>query len=228
MARLYLVRHGQASFGSSDYDNLSKLGWQQGEVLGRWFQGHVQPAGLFSGTLQRHLQTAQALRQGYGETLPGLATDAGFNEFDHEAIVHRWRPAWSDRSVMAADLASQPHPAKAFQKAFSEAMQRWVGGEYDDYPESWVAFRGRVLAAFERLLGEEADGDLVLVSSGGPITVIVQHLLELSDQRALELNHVMANTGVTQVLFSGQRRTLAVFNSFAHLEAESPKLVTYR
>ena len=27
MTDIYLVRHGQASFGEKDYDNLSKLGW---------------------------------------------------------------------------------------------------------------------------------------------------------------------------------------------------------
>ena len=35
MAQIYLVRHGQASFGSSNYDQLSELGFEQARLLGR-------------------------------------------------------------------------------------------------------------------------------------------------------------------------------------------------
>lgn len=37
MAELYLVRHGQASFGTENYDRLSALGEQQGVWLGEYF-----------------------------------------------------------------------------------------------------------------------------------------------------------------------------------------------
>ncbi len=228
MATLYLVRHGQASFGSGDYDRLSRVGWKQGRVLGLWLRGRVRLSAVLSGTLQRHRETVTAIAEGFGEGLPGPATDPGFNEFDHQAIIERWRPAWADRGVMAQELARHERPAKAFQEAFVQAVERWVEGRYDDYPESWPAFRARVLAAFEDVLAASTGGDLLVVTSGGPIMIMVQHLLELSDERALALNHVLANAGVTRMLFSGRRRSLAVFNSFAHLEAESPELVTYR
>jgi len=35
MGTLYLVRHGQASFGAANYDQLSPLGQQQCGQLGR-------------------------------------------------------------------------------------------------------------------------------------------------------------------------------------------------
>ena len=34
MGVLLLVRHGQASFGTADYDVLSETGWEQGRLLG--------------------------------------------------------------------------------------------------------------------------------------------------------------------------------------------------
>ncbi|MGH3466845.1 MAG: histidine phosphatase family protein, partial [Thermocrispum sp.] len=34
MGAIYLVRHGQASFGAADYDKLSGLGAEQGAVVG--------------------------------------------------------------------------------------------------------------------------------------------------------------------------------------------------
>ena len=34
MASIYLVRHGQAGFNKLDYDQLSDLGHQQGQLIG--------------------------------------------------------------------------------------------------------------------------------------------------------------------------------------------------
>ena len=34
MSSILLVRHGQASFGAADYDNLSDVGHEQSRVLG--------------------------------------------------------------------------------------------------------------------------------------------------------------------------------------------------
>jgi hypothetical protein len=56
----------------------------------------------------------------------------------------------------------------------------------------------------------------------------MQSLLGLSDSKALALNEVIANTSVTRVLYSGNRRSLAVFNNYSHLEVEGPELVTFR
>ncbi|GIR14641.1 MAG: hypothetical protein CM15mP25_3960 [Gammaproteobacteria bacterium] len=36
MASLYLIRHGQASFGSANYDQLSAAGAASGDVSGRF------------------------------------------------------------------------------------------------------------------------------------------------------------------------------------------------
>jgi broad specificity phosphatase PhoE len=37
MGNIYLVRHGQASFGAENYDQLSTLGQQQSQRLGEYF-----------------------------------------------------------------------------------------------------------------------------------------------------------------------------------------------
>ena len=43
MAELFLVRHGQASFGADDYDQLSGLGEQQSFWLGQYFaERHIE------------------------------------------------------------------------------------------------------------------------------------------------------------------------------------------
>lgn len=229
MATIYLIRHGQASFGKENYDQLSSRGWEQGKVLGRWLKDKVKPAAVFGGNMERHRETIEAIAGGFGAGLPGMQAVEGFNEFDHTQVVERFRPEWQDRDRMAQDLAAFPKPARAFQQAFEEAMARWVSGEYDgEYSESWPVFQKRVLAALEELI-EYADGTDVLVStSGGPIAVIVQHLLQLSDRKTLDINGVIANSSVSRVLYTGRRRSLAVFNNYSHLEAEDPALVTFR
>jgi len=229
MATIYLIRHGQASFGKENYDQLSPRGWEQGRVLGRWLAGKVQPAAVFGGNMERHRETVEAIASGFGEALPDMQAVEGLNEFDHLQVVQRLRPEWADRHRMASDLAAFPKPARAFQQAFEKAMARWVSGEFDsDYTESWATFRARVITALNELIEFADGGDTLVSTSGGPIAVIAQHLLELSDHKALEMNSVIANTSVTRVLHSGPRRSLAVFNNYSHLEAEDSALVTFR
>lgn len=228
MARLHLIRHGQASFGKADYDQLSERGYTQSRVLGEWLRDKHAPTALYQGAMKRHRQTLESMSDGFGDPLPQARTLDGFNEFDHRAVIEALRPDWSDQSVMASELAQHPKPARAFQQVFSEAVQRWLSGAHDDdYRETWDGFRRRVLAALDTAI-EQSDGDLWVVTSGGPISVVIQSLLGLDDRKALSLNDVIANTSVTQLLFSGEHRSLAVFNNYAHLEQASPELVTYR
>ena len=234
MATVHLIRHGQASFGSSNYDQLSDTGWVQGRVTGRFLKQVVTPDAAFRGDLERHRETAEAIAEGFDGTFPSPHIDAAFNEFDHLEVIQRFRPAWADPQQMKADLAREEAPRKAFQKAFAASVNRWISGDYDhEYSETWSQFAARVWHGLEEALARSAGArDLVIVSSGGPISVVVQRLLGLSDQQALELNAVLANTGISRMLYSGSggnsRRSLAVFNSTAHLEMESVDLVTYR
>ena len=58
MASLYLIRHGQASFGSANYDQLSALGQRQADLSGHFFADiglHFGQA--VSGDLSRQQET---------------------------------------------------------------------------------------------------------------------------------------------------------------------------
>src|SRR4051812_6552642 len=92
MGTLYLVRHGQASFGADDYDNLSDLGHRQSVRLGESFahQG-VRFDGLIAGTLRRHKQTLAGILQGMDQAGEHLAWD-GLNEYDSEAVIAAVHP----------------------------------------------------------------------------------------------------------------------------------------
>ena len=48
MSVIYLIRHGQASFGTDNYDQLSALGREQSAILGSYFAArtNLRPEGL--------------------------------------------------------------------------------------------------------------------------------------------------------------------------------------
>ena len=54
MGVLYLIRHGQASFGTDDYDRLSDLGHEQSRLAGRHLGGQgVHPIRIVHGQIGR-------------------------------------------------------------------------------------------------------------------------------------------------------------------------------
>ena len=62
MADIYLVRHGQASFGADNYDQLSALGARQCRLLGEWWRARGQDTGtLLCGPMVRHRQSVEHL-----------------------------------------------------------------------------------------------------------------------------------------------------------------------
>ena len=131
MGSLYLVRHGQASFGSQHYDALSALGHQQGHVVGQALKARgVAPEVVVAGTMQRHQETARA-------ALSAMALDrsvqilAGVNEFDHEDVIEVAEPRYADKALMMGEMAASGDPRRAFQSFFQDAVSRWVAGHHD-------------------------------------------------------------------------------------------------
>lgn len=240
MGQIYLVRHGQASFGSVNYDQLSDLGAEQSRMLGQWFaQSRQQFHRVVTGDLERHKQTADACVSQLPEgriAQPEWHTDPGFNEYDHHEVLVRHRPDFDDREVVKRFLMSSPNAKHAFQGIFEAAMGRWMGGEHDhDYREPWPVFRARCIGALQRLLDSaDKSQSIVVFTSGGTIATICQHVLGLTDRQVAELNWTLVNSAVTKLLYrSGggldRRVTLSYLNNYAHLELfGQPHTITYR
>lgn len=222
MSRIFLVRHGQASFGAADYDNLSPTGHEQSRVLGAALAARGIVADVIvAGEMRRHAQTAAGLLHGAGWTAD-VAVDAGWNEFDHLQVL-----AVHDQP---ATIRGESEKA-AFQRWFEEATLRWVSGEHDDrYDESFATFTSRVDAALARLVDElPRKGTAVVPTSGGPIAWAASSLLA-DDAPArtdlwLRLNPVSINTGVSTLVCGGRGTTLVAFNAHDHLSRD---LLTYR
>ena len=59
---IILARHGQAAWGTRDYDRLTETGTRQAQLLGRSFAAQgLAPTRLITGGMRRHEQTAAAL-----------------------------------------------------------------------------------------------------------------------------------------------------------------------
>jgi broad specificity phosphatase PhoE len=134
-------------------------------------------------------------------------------------------PESQDRAVLTRWMNEQDNPRRAFQARFEEALRRWQRNE-DDYQETWPAFRERVLASLYSLANRLESGDSALVfTSGGAISVAIQHLLELDQEALITFNRGLINTSVTRLLVNTGRLRLATLNEHLHLAGDQ---LTYR
>lgn len=235
MAQIYLVRHGQASADTDDYDQLSRLGLKQARLLGDWFAQRGEPVSqVISGGQCRHQQTADAFLAALPPVLQpvrGYQIDPGFDEFDHVDVLRRYQPGLDNDAALRRYLEARGDTRSAFHHLLVAASERWLSGLHDDeYLETWDGFTRRCIAAFDRVVGAlERGQSAVVFTSGGAITAICQHLLGIPNDRAFEVNWLMANTAVTRFLQQPGRVTLSYLNSQAHLEhAGMSSHVTYR
>ena len=246
MPALHLVRHGQASFGAGDYDRLSAVGHEQARAVGVALRERgVAPAVLVHGSLRRQRETAEAIAASWADAPggpPPLREDARWDEYDHERLLTALSADPDYAARPAADAAASD-PARAFQAALDEALERWTGGAFDDeYAESFGAFSERVGLALDeavaRALEAGADrvgdaaggpagrrgggsdgrsGGTVVVSSAGAIGAVVAALLRLDPEAWAALNRVAVNTGITTVVTGARGRSVVSFNDHAHL-----------
>ena len=212
MGSIHLIRHGQASFGAENYDQLSTLGYSQAVALGNaWEAGAWEPTYSLAGSLQRHAQTAiSALDIVEGD---GYDVDGGWDEYDHIGIAS------------AANPDSSALDAREFQAVLNQALTAWRRGE-GDFDESFDDFRNRVLGAFDAALAQAGKGRRVAVfTSGGPIALVLSHVLTGSDELFQSINDVIINASVTTIINGSTGPRLLSFNEHTHLP---PDLVTFR
>jgi broad specificity phosphatase PhoE len=227
MSTLYLVRHGQASFGQPDYDLLSSLGEQQVGLLRDHLHGVAEaPHALYSGTLRRQRDTARILAAPTGTTVTELD---GLNEYSAGSLI---------RAHAATTGASLPDPAngvridpRAFQRRLEEVGMLWAEGRLQaPGVEPWQAFSDRVAAAIFEVMSREGRSRRVVVStSAGVVGAAVGHLLGLPPREAIKLSWSVHNSSVTRIQYDGARTSLLSFNTVPHLEhPERRSLLTYR
>ena len=221
MGNLYLVRHGQASFGAADYDKLSELGHRQSVRLGEYFAARgTRFDAVLTGTLKRHAETWAGIKQGAGldlqpELWPGL------NEFDSAAVIGAIHP----EPLTATDT---PEMYKYHFRLLRDGLTQWMNGVVSPRGmPSYTEFVQGVTSALDHVR-KQHTGNVLIVSSGGPISTAIGHILGTVPEKTIELNMQIRNSAVTEFLFTPKRHLLLTFNSLAHLDgAEYAPWITY-
>jgi broad specificity phosphatase PhoE len=214
MGTLYLVRHGQASFGSDDYDRLSELGMRQCAALGEHLHSRGRRfQGVLRGSLRRHQQSLDAI----ASVLPGLPTALewpGLNEYDSEAVVRAVRDV--EREPMPS-----PHTPEGYRQHFrilKEGLAAWMAGQVRPQGmPTWTDWVAGIVGALDHVR-ETFDGDVLLVSSGGPIATAVAQVLAAPPSTVIDLNLRLRNSALTEFAFTPKRHMLQTFNTLPHLD----------
>jgi broad specificity phosphatase PhoE len=255
VAELYVVRHGQASFGAANYDKLSELGWQQARWLGQWFnQQGLQFDRLVTGTLVRHNETLAGILQGmrlaadgsaFGEpnnasttattsatavATTGATTTAtvasitqeitGLNEYDSSVMLKARLGEFSEQ-----DLSKD---RRFYFRELREALYEWSEAQLQppNY-QSFAQFRAGVVDGLKQACAPGAQR-VLLVSSGGPISNMVGHVLQTPNRVTVDLNLQTRNASITQFAFNERSLNLMSFNNVPHLlQADRAHAITY-
>jgi len=222
MSKLLLIRHGQASFGKKDYDNLSDLGIQQATWLGNYLnECGLKPSRIITGSLTRHKQTATSICQDLkfdGE----IEEHIGWNEFDFQAIVYAFLQ-------LHPELTPPTKHPKAFFSLLKKAMTGWSKNELSSsLPETWSDFEHRVNEAMLFSKRKITDDPILVISSGGAISMALKKILRLDNAAMIDLNLQTRNTSVSEIYFNQSHDQLCSFNTTPHLDTKDRRgSITY-
>ena len=231
MSTLYLIRHGQASFGTANYDQLSSVGREQVQLLGEFFAESGEKIDrIYTGTLQRQRETAAIIASALGHTTP-IASDGAFDEYDSDVILRRFAASLTAQELDVAGWPGLRTDRRKFQFFLERAAKAWVDAriEAEDLLP-WHGFLGRIIAGLERIMRAEGRSKTLLLStSGGVIGTIVAHVLGLSNHMGVELNWAVHNASITRLIYNADKVSLSMFNALPHLERDARRqLITYR
>jgi len=217
MGTLYLVRHGQASFGEANYDKLSVLGHKQALRLGEYFaaKGLTFDAAI-TGTLRRQAETYEGICAGAGFT-PVAQQRSGLNEYDSEAIIAAIHPHKLEKPT-------SPEAYRSHFRLLRDGLAQWMAGVITPQGmPSYVDWRRGVVDTLDHVRESvtKSNANVLIVSSGGPISTAVGHVLGTSPETTIELNLRIRNSSVTEFAFTPKRHMLVTYNSLSHLDGQA-------
>ncbi len=238
MQHCYLIRHGQASFGAKNYDQLSDLGFQQAKVLGQFFANHhLGVDRIIHGSLKRQIQTAEQLAEAM-KFRSELILNTNANEFDSDNLLKYYLPQLLQSSARYRQLLTgSPNwfqQSQLFAEILSALMMLWQNDEECPF-ESWSGFNQRVQTLFDEIY--QANSSTLVVTSGGVISSALKSILDLNSKTTLDLNLVINNASITEIALKKnlQKSTkkqriiasLVNFNNISHfIEPENKSLIT--
>ena len=198
--KLILVRHGDIAsegpgvcYGVTDVP-LSEKGLSQAVALRQRFETEGIDA-FYSGTLQRSKQTAEIITRVHRKN---VITDIAINEVDFGAIERK-----------TYEQVAREYPDIAGLWLSGSTQISFPGGEH---------FQGLVERA-TRFISEisarhNQDDTIMIVSHGGPLRVMICHLLGLPMNHHWQLNIERASVSI--IRSAGDQAVLDCLNDMSH------------
>ncbi|MDE0952295.1 MAG: histidine phosphatase family protein [Halioglobus sp.] len=235
MATLYLIRHGQASFGAENYDKLSELGCRQAHIAGEYFRDYgIQFDAVYSGDLSRQRETARLAIASQPQEVPHHI-DARFNEIKNDEQLKYLLPEVVKRDPKIQALVEKNLKAsKDYQKLIEAVFNYWVTPACDDARiQSWANFSGGARQALQDVMQEQGSGKTIgIFTSGGTVATLVAQILGLSGEQTYQLYEPIFNCSVTQLFYNGSKVSLSYYNDRSFLQVLGKQLdenlISYR
>ncbi len=99
-----------------------------------------------------------------------------------------------------------------------DGLTQWMAGVTSPHGmPSYVEFVEGVASALAHVR-KNTDGNVLMVSSGGPISTAIGHVLGCPAESTIELNMRIRNTAVSEFNFNPKRMSLISFNNLPHLD----------
>ena len=223
MAKLTVVRHGQASFHGANYDCLSKLGEEQSQKLGEhWLRMGVSFDSVYMGPKKRHKQTYEGVATAFkaaGKSFPEPILLTEFDEHQGPGVVKKVITAGDNNElstqILPANIKGKDAVREYFEK-FQKITTAWVRGEVEASEfESWQAFRARVNRGLDTIVNSNARHSVVF-TSGGPVSTTSGIVLGLDDEKIMEMSWNVNNGAWAEFVYKDGRICLTSFNALSH------------
>lgn len=234
-----LVRHGQASYGASDYDRLSPRGEEQARALGRrWAATKIAPTAIYHGPMKRQRDTARIAHDtaaAEGHVLPEPVELPALAEYPAFELLARFLPGYIQQHPELARLAdgtlTTADRHALIDRGFGLVIDAWCNDQLDCGDlETFGGFVERVRGGLAHMVAAHADkgARVVAVTSGGPIGVSLKLALALDAAATMRQWQLVRNASVTELVWrphAPEQLSLLAFNHVDHLDAD---LVTFR
>jgi 2,3-bisphosphoglycerate-dependent phosphoglycerate mutase len=201
---LYLVRHGESDFDSTDFVEgprgsqwdppLSERGREQARLLADRLRSMRVPGAVLSSTLRRARETVAAYAEPEG-------LDVTYDEDLAEAYLGEWEGKRFEE-ILAAD-EEMLHRIRNQEPIWRHAPS----------VEELGTFRARVRDAVEHALSAHPDGNVVIVCHGAVINAYVAPLVGVDH----EMFFVPENASLNSVVVDGAGRRVRFLNDALHL-----------
>jgi broad specificity phosphatase PhoE len=235
MSVIYLIRHGQASFGAQNYDKLSALGCRQAQVVGEYLSDSgIHFDAVYSGDLSRQRDTASLAIACQPCEVPHFI-DSRLNEIQNDEQLKCLLPEVVKQHPQVQALVEKGlSSSKDYQKVIDAVFNYWVSPACNDPRiQSWADYSSGARQAVTDIVQAQGSGKTVgIFTSGGTLATIVAQVLGLGGEQTYQFYEPVFNCSVTQLFYSRSKISLSYFNDCSFLRVigrqRGENLLTYR